>query len=259
MSNPIYSYAIVETNKVAALKLKALMNRYFKDIECVGMYHTSRTALNGLKKYLPDLIFMDVFLERKKTCFEILDAMPPDDYRIIFITESEAHIKQALEYNTVQYVDKPIGLKALRSCIEKAQEMKFKPKEWPTRLRETMYEEDEQNIRINLMDGEGEITRVPIRDVLYFQGGGKGNRYSIAVLDKNGVSKKKLLFSKPFGQLESYHGLPECFIFFEKKCIINTENILAITKDDTYVIFDEKTSLKLGKDLMKQLKEFLGI
>ena len=109
-----------------------------------------------------------------------------------FITESEAHIKQALEYNTVQYVDKPIGLKELRSCIESAG-------------NEVQAERVAHQIAGNHVWGRwteypyqpdgwrGEITRVPIRDVLYFQGGGKGNRYSIAVLDKNGVSKKELL------------------------------------------------------------------
>lgn len=259
MHSIIYTYAIVESDKSAAARLIALMNKpYFKGIDRVGTYHTSKTALAGLKKHLPDLIFMDIFLEDGKTCFDILDELPPDDHRIIFITNSEAHIRQALEYNMVQYINKPVQYTKLKAAVDKAEEMKFRPAEWPVLLKESVYEENVLNRKINLKDVHGSIVRVPISDVLYFKGGGNGNDYTIVYLDRDNPHAHKTLFSKPRHQLKEYHGLPDVF-FFGRSCIVNTDKVIGISPKNDAIVFDKNTSLSVKSPTMKQLLQFLRI
>ena len=63
---------IVENEPAVAQHLVELLNRNFNDIELVGVYDTVNTSLEGIKKFQPHLVFMDVELHAPETGFDIL-------------------------------------------------------------------------------------------------------------------------------------------------------------------------------------------
>ena len=70
---------------------------------------------------MPDLVFLDVELE-DGTGFDILKALNPIKFKVIFITGHQDFAIQAFKYSAIDYLIKPIDSIDLKDAVRKAQE-----------------------------------------------------------------------------------------------------------------------------------------
>jgi two-component system LytT family response regulator len=109
---------IVEDSRLARKELVGLL-RSHPNIALLGEADSAETALQLIKQTSPDLIFLDIHLPGKNG-FEILqdlDIVPA----IIFTTAFDQYALKSFEFNTIDYLLKPISPERLEKAILKVE------------------------------------------------------------------------------------------------------------------------------------------
>jgi two-component system, LytTR family, response regulator len=89
-----------------------------KEVEIVSMCHNATDALTTIKKYLPDLIFLDVEMP-KMNGFEMLEQLSQVNFEIIFTTSYDQYALKAIRFSAIDYLLKPVDAGELDKAIQK--------------------------------------------------------------------------------------------------------------------------------------------
>lgn len=97
---------IVEDEPMAQANLSRTLQKYYPDLEIVGMTSSVSGTVEWLKSHNPDIIFMDVELS-DGDCFSIFRQINVDA-KIVMTTAYDSYAVKAFEVNSVDYLLKPI-------------------------------------------------------------------------------------------------------------------------------------------------------
>lgn len=157
------SALIVEDSRLARRELTELL-KVFPQIDIVGEAGGGEQALSMIRELNPDLIFLDIHLPGMSG-FEILEQLESVP-AVIFTTAYDQYSLQAFEYNTIDYLLKPIVPERLELALHKAEALLNKVQQPVKREKLTI------NDRIFVRDG-GKCWFVTLSDIRLFES--KGN------------------------------------------------------------------------------------
>lgn len=111
---------IIEDEKIASDLLLELLLKIDDTIEVVDRCYNLPSGINSIKKYQPELIFLDVELP-VYSGLQLLDFFdtPDINFSIIFTTASNKHAIRAFEMSAIDYVLKPLQREKLKIAIQK--------------------------------------------------------------------------------------------------------------------------------------------
>ena len=109
---------IVEDSRLARKELLEMLKNH-PDIAILGEADAAETALQLIRQTKPDLIFLDIHLPGKNG-FEILQELDTVPI-IIFTTAFAQYALKSFEFNTLDYLLKPISAERLEKAIRKAE------------------------------------------------------------------------------------------------------------------------------------------
>lgn len=107
---------IVEDSRLAREELKRLLNEE-TELTLIGEAESADEAVIALKKLKPLLVFMDINLN-DKSGFDVLSLLDYQPY-VIFTTAYDEFALRSFEFNTVDYLVKPIDKSAFKRSIDK--------------------------------------------------------------------------------------------------------------------------------------------
>ena len=104
---------VVEDSRLAREGLMRMLQN-FPDIEVIGAADHPSKALILIQETHPDVIFLDIHM-RGKNGFDLLEEL---DYtpRIVFTTAYSEYAIRSFDYNTVDYLLKPISEERLAAA-----------------------------------------------------------------------------------------------------------------------------------------------
>lgn len=107
---------IVEDSRLARNELKDLLNE-IPEIEILAEAENADVAFELINSQNPDLIFLDIQLPGKDgfQLLEMLENVP----MVVFTTAFDEFAIKSFEYNTLDYLLKPINPKRLSQAVEK--------------------------------------------------------------------------------------------------------------------------------------------
>ncbi len=108
---------ICEDEKPAQKHLSKIIKQIKEDVNIVDIVETGRDALNRIRKYDLDLIFMDIELG-DGPCFETLDSITIN-VPIIFTTAYDEYALKAFKLNSIDYIVKPISKENVMNALNK--------------------------------------------------------------------------------------------------------------------------------------------
>lgn len=89
------------------------------EVEVVSVCHNAANALAAIKKYSPDLVFLDVEMP-KMNGFEMLEQLTSVNFEIIFTTSYDEYALKAMRFSAIDYLLKPVDSEELQIAVQKA-------------------------------------------------------------------------------------------------------------------------------------------
>lgn len=153
----MYKVIIIDDERHARLEVQHALKQYVNfDISESTTYEEAISEINIIK---PDLIFLDIQLNGRKTGFDVLENI---DYcpQVIFITAFDEFAIKAFQKNAIDYLLKPIDQSRFDHAVKKAiiaLNSKIKP------VSKLEYSE-----KVFVKDGEN-CWFVPLSDIIFFE------------------------------------------------------------------------------------------
>ena len=152
---------IIEDEIPAGIRLERLLNQH--EFQVLVVLDSVKKATIWLKDNKhPDIVFMDIKL-RDGNCFEILDKIKIES-KIVFTTAFDEYALNAFNYNSIDYLLKPIDESKLNRLVEKIETLKlgFHNEIGWSNFNESTF------INSYLVASGTHLKKVLIQDILYF-------------------------------------------------------------------------------------------
>lgn len=182
---------IIEDEINGQQALKSLLEMYCPEVRVVGIAGSVDIGVELIREKAPDVIFLDIILGQESG-FDLLEALQPINFQIIFTTSLDSYALQAFKVNAVDYLMKPIEPGELVKSVDKAHKLTSADQfnEKFTNILNTFQNQALERISIpSRTDG---ISIIEVKKIMYINGSGP---YSTFFLE-NG---KKIVASNNLG------------------------------------------------------------
>lgn len=159
-----YTAIIIDDIEQARTTLKQDLKVYAQDFEVIGEASGVVEGAKLLKTTTPDVLFLDIQMQ-DGSGFDLLDLMNEINFKIIFITASDAHAIKAFRYAAIDYLMKPIDPDELTEALVKYRESNVNENDKYKFLNDRLKNHSRPNERLAL-HSQDKIQIVAIKDIL---------------------------------------------------------------------------------------------
>ncbi len=93
-----------------------LLNRHCPETRVVGEASGVRSGISIIRESKPDLVLLDINMG-DGTGFDILHAVAPVNFRVIFVSSLDAEMIKAFRLSGIEYLLKPVNQSELKSSV----------------------------------------------------------------------------------------------------------------------------------------------
>jgi two-component system LytT family response regulator len=220
-----------------------------QDVEIVSVCHNAADALVAIRKYSPDLVFLDVEMP-KMNGFEMLDQLPQVNFEIIFTTSYDQYALKAIRFSAIDYLLKPVDEEELRTAIQKVIQRSQKP---ITQQLEILLQKIHQpstpinKLAMPTMEG---LQMIPVDSIISCE---SDSNYTILQLKNS----KKLIVSRTLKEIEEL--LEEhSFVRVHRCYLANMNEVEKYVKGEGgYLVMSDGTTIDVARNkkevLLKKL------
>jgi two-component system LytT family response regulator len=212
---------IIDDIEQARITLKKDLEVYTPDIEIIGEAGGVVEGVKLLRNLHPDVVFLDIQMQ-DGSGFDLLDLIQEINFRIIFITASDAHAIKAFRYAAIDYLLKPVDPDELKLAVQKLREKSSSENEKYKLLNESLKAGNKQT-RLALHTQE-KIHVVNIADIIRCES-------NVNYTEFHFIDGKKLMVTKTLKEFEDLlndHG----FFRVHQSHLINTAFLCEFIKTD---------------------------
>ena len=114
---------IIDDEKPSCERLKRLLDS-FPQINVIGCFTNSRQGLDSILKQKPDLLFLDIELEKNISAFDLIKQLDKNIYRphIILVTGFSQYSIKAIKNEVFDYLIKPVDIDELKASVNRLTE-----------------------------------------------------------------------------------------------------------------------------------------
>lgn len=156
--------------------LRHFIETYCKDIRVLGEATSIENALQMIRDQQPQLVFLDIELPGQNA-FDLINQLMPVNFEIIFVTAYREYAINAIKYNALDYLLKPVSIEELQEAVDKARTRLLK-KDINDRLSNLLYNQvhTNENSKIALPTQDG-LAFYPIREIVHCEADGPYTRF----------------------------------------------------------------------------------
>jgi two-component system LytT family response regulator len=114
---------IIDDEKPSREVLENFLKDYCEKVEVVATASSIQSGYKAIKKYNPELVFLDIELGDGKG-FDLLQMIPEINFSVIFVTAYSEYAVKAFRYSAVDYLLKPVKIEELKEACRRAGERK---------------------------------------------------------------------------------------------------------------------------------------
>jgi two-component system, LytTR family, response regulator len=241
---------IIDDIEQARTTLKKDLQVYAPDVEITGEANGVVEGARLLKKIKPDILFLDIQMQ-DGSGFDLLDILPEINFKIIFITASDAHAIKAFRYAAIDYLLKPVDPDELVAALKKYREHRLNENEKYKLLNETLKNHSKPHQRLALHT-QDKIFIVNIQDILRCESNVNYTEFFF-------VGGKKLLVTRTLKDFEDLL-TDQGFYRVHQSHLVNTKYIKEFVKTDGgYLMMHDSSSVPVSSrkrpEVIKMLEE----
>ena len=237
---------IIDDEKTARVVLREMLLEDCKNINIVAESEDLHDAVKAIRKYKPDLIFLDIEMPGRSG-LDILDFFNDDeiDFSIIFTTAYNQYAVQAFKLSAIGYLLKPIESMELIDAVKlHSKKISKKNKTDYTVLKENFSYPN----KIAVPPGNS-IRFIELKNILFLKA---DSSYTDIIFTDN----SKLTVSRTLKNFEEVLTPNVSFLRCHKSYLINTNFITEYIKSEGgYIILNNKTEIPVSSDKLNDLLE----
>jgi two-component system LytT family response regulator len=239
---------IVDDELAARNVISNLLELSFSQIDIIDKVGNVPDAVLSIKKYKPDLVFLDIEMP-KYAGYELVKFFDEIDFQIIFVTAYNQFAIKAFEINAVDYLLKPIERKRLESAIIKA-ESRISDKHDSEKYQALLEELSVENSPSMTLSesGKKQIVRTKEIEAVSAQGA-----YSEVYL----LNGSKITISKNVGTMEEELSNDPNFFRSHKSWLINISQVESYAKSNQTILLKSGLECKLSRFKKKDFEEIV--
>jgi two-component system, LytTR family, response regulator len=240
---------IVDDEAYSCETLATLLERYCTDVVVVDICTSGEAALKSIKKYAPDLLFLDIEMPHMNG-FELLKQLDVTSFQLIFTTSYDQYAIKAIRFSALDYLLKPIDREELKAAVQKVVQKMEQP--LPQQLSILLQKISGatgavQKIALPTMEG---LQMLPIDTIIHCA---SDSNYTNLFL-KGG---KKITVSKTLKDIEEMLE-DHSFLRVHHSHLVNTNEIERYIKGEGgYLILSDGTSVDVSRSRKEQLLQKL--
>lgn len=218
-----------------------VLQRYANDTDIVEVEATFRDpvkAIDYLQNQKIDLIFLDINMP-KLNGIEFLNVLEQKP-KIIFTTAYSEYALESYDYNTADYLLKPIDFKRFLKAVTKAKNLISSETK-----KDTLAPTTETDKTIYIKSGP-QLYKIQVDDILYLEK--DGNYLTFHTKDKKILSRQNM---KDVFEILS----PEEFIRVHKSYVVSKKHMEII---ETHQIRIGQTKIPVGRNYREDLMKIVG-
>ena len=228
--------------------LKNMLREFCPEVSLLGEANNSNEGKELIQQKKPQLVFLDIEMPYGNG-FDLLNALMPIDFEVIFVTAFDKYMLQALKYSALDYLLKPVNIEELKVAVQHA-EVRIKKNsinQQLTVLLDNFKKHDLGLKKIAVPNAEG-FDFILIEDIVRCEAQGAYTR--IFTRDS-----KKILVSKPLKEYENL--LPEnIFLRVHHSHLVNLNHIKKYNRGrGCYIEMDDVTAIEVAT---RRKDEFLS-
>ena len=219
--------------------LKNMLNEFCPEVSLLGEANDSNEGKELIQQKKPELVFLDIEMPYGNG-FDLLNALMPIDFEVIFVTAFDKYMLKALKYSALDYLLKPVNIAELKAAVKHA-ETRIKKNSINQQLTVLLenfkkHEPGLKKIAIPTADG---FDFILIEDIVRCEAQGPYTR----IFTKD---SKKILVSKPLKEYESL--LPDnIFLRIHNSHLVNLNFIKKYNRGrGGYIEMDDGTTLEVA-------------
>ena len=235
------STIIIDDEQAACDVLKMELEKNCPKVNIVAICTGAKEGLLAIKKYNPDLVFLDIDMPWM-TGLELIGLLPEDNLDIIFVTAHDEYAIQAIKTSALDFLTKPVSGEELSNAVSNVLKTKEKRKiinryDFLLKQIEALKNNNIQQIIIPTQDG---ISFVNINEIVYCKA---DFSYTSIYL----VGGKRLFVSKSLKEVDELLQNKN-FYRCHKSYIINLNMIERYSKaKGNMLIMNNKTEIPLSR------------
>lgn len=227
--------------------LKYMLGIYCPEITVAGMATGVEDGFSIIHIEKPDIVFLDIQLDGN-TGFEILNKFNSYDFKVIFVTAHNEYALKAFNYNTFDYLLKPITASDLVRAVNKITSSDLKNNEIADNINISLPSFNEDRLCLQNNDG---LTLVELQDIVRIEGEANYSRIFL----ENGL---KIVHAKGLKSFEEV--LPtDRFFRIHQSHIINIRYVNKVISSDLSVMLKDKTILTIARRKKAVFLEWLSL
>ncbi len=234
----------------ARITLKKDLQAYAPEVEVIAEAGGVVEGARVLKTVKPDILFLDIQMQ-DGSGFDLLDILKEINFKIIFITASDAHAIKAFRYAAIDYLLKPVDPDELKEALKKFGSEKMNEAEKYKLLNDTLKSRQKTHEKLALHT-QDKIHIVNISDIMRCESNVNYTEFYF-------TNAKKLLVTKTLKDFEDLLG-DQGFYRVHQSHLINTRYVKEFVKTDGgYLIMNDGCSVPVSTrkrpDVIKMLEE----
>jgi two-component system LytT family response regulator len=113
------SAVIIDDEPKNVKLMRSILTEFCPEVHVLGDAINSNDGKELIRQKKPELVFLDIEMPYGNG-FDLLNALMPVDFEVIFVTAFDKYMLQALKYSALDYLLKPVNIDELKTSIQNA-------------------------------------------------------------------------------------------------------------------------------------------
>ncbi len=166
---------VVDDEKPARDEIAYLIKQH-ADFEVINTFENGTNAIESLKEYNPEVIFLDVNMPILNG-IEVASIIKQRDlkFKIVFVTAYNDYAIKAFDLNATDYLLKPVSEERLTKCLERIKETSNTKTNFNDKLDQILTQvSTEEKSHVISMYKEGRLIPIKLNEIIYAKAENKG-------------------------------------------------------------------------------------
>ncbi len=220
---------LIDDEKNSREVLSKLLGSFFPEIEIVGEASDVDEGYKVIQEKKPQLVFLDIQMPRASG-FNLLSKFETVPFEVIFVTSYDQYAINAIKFNALDYLLKPVEIDDLQIAIKKAVNSIEKKTDNNIQIINLLHSlsSDVNERKIAIHAGE-KVKMLSVQSILYIEADG---RYTHLSMNDGG----SYTTAKCLKDFEDYLSNQSIFIRISKSLLINVNYIKEYSKGEPCII-----------------------